>query len=135
MDFGDTARQLPILIGSGTLALIVIDFLSRFQNSAGRFLRAAIGADFSDPEMQHSPRWQAEIIQIACLALFLSGIVIFGFLAAVPSFIFFYMLVLGKQSILRSALVSIGIVVLIATLFEVILDYDLYRGLLFDSNN
>lgn len=135
LDFGDTARRLPILIGSGTLALIVLDFLSRFENATGRFLRAAIGADFSDPEMQHTPRWQAEVTQVAYLALILSGIVIFGFLAAVPSCIFLYMLLQGKQSVLRSALVSIGVLVLIATLFEVILDYDLYRGVLFDSND
>ncbi|NNC77399.1 MAG: hypothetical protein HKN77_05500 [Woeseiaceae bacterium] len=135
LDFGTTARRLPLLIGSATLALIVIDFLSRFENSVGRFLRAAIGADFRDPEMQHTPRWQAEITQVSCLALVLGGIVIFGFLAAIPSFIFFYMLVQGKQSILRSALVSTGIVVLIAMLFEIILDYDLYRGVLFDSND
>lgn len=134
-DFGDTARRLPILIGSGTLALIVLDFLSRFENATGRFLRAAIGADFSDPEMQHAPRWRAEVIQVSYLALILGGIVIFGFLATVPSCIFLYMLLQGKQSVLQSALVAIGVLVLIGTLFEFILDYNLYRGLLFDSND
>ena len=135
LDFGTTARRLPLLIGSVTFALIVIDFLSRFENSVGRFLRTAVGADFRDPEMPHTPRWQAELIQLSYLALVLGGIFIFGFLAAIPSFIFFYTLLQGKQSILRSALVSIGIVVLIAILFKMMLDYDLYRGALFDSND
>ncbi|NNC77322.1 MAG: hypothetical protein HKN77_05115 [Woeseiaceae bacterium] len=135
LDFGETARRLPLLIGSVTLALIVIDFFSRFENRAGRSIRAAIGADFNNPEMQNTPHWRAEVTQIAWLMLFLAGIIVFGYLAAMPVFTFFYLFFQGRLSVLHSALISVGAALLIAAIFEVILDFELYRGLLFDSNS
>jgi len=133
-DYGETARQLPLLICAGLFVLIVLDLLSRLPGKAGALIRLALGAGFQNREMTHSPRWQAEIIQIMWVAGCVISMALIGILPAVPLFIFSYMVIQGKQKIVFSLMIAMLIVCVVGLVFELFLEYDLYRGVLLDPD-
>ena len=132
-DYGETARRLPLVVSTGTLVLIVLDFLSRFRSKVGAMIRIALSAGFQDPEMKHAPQWQSEIMQVIWVAFYVISIVLIGILPTVPIFIFSYMVIQGKQTFVASLVVSILTVLVIGLVFEIFLEYDLYTGMLFNQ--
>lgn len=131
-DYGDTARQLPMLVGAGALLLLLLDVLSRFDTKFSALARLALGAGFEDREMLTVPRWQSEIMQIAWLAACVAGIVLIGILPTIPLFVFLYIVIRGEQGITFSLFISLLVFLLVGLVFEVVLDYELYRGALFN---
>jgi len=132
--YGEAARQLPVLVGTGTLALIFLDILSRLHGRVGIAIRSALGADFQDREMTRDPRWQSEIIQFVWLMACVASVALIGILPTVPIFIFLYMVIQGRLGFVFSVIVSLLALLLVGLLFEVLLDYELYRGMLFDRD-
>jgi cation transporter-like permease len=132
--YGETARQLPLIVGTSTLVLILLDIVSRLPGKAGAIIRSALGAGFQDPELTEEPRWQSEAIQLVWVATCVLGILLIGILPTVPIFIFSYMFVQGGQRLIVSVIVALLVLLLIGLLFEVALDYELYRGMLFDES-
>jgi len=133
-DYSETARRLPILIGCGTLLLVVLDFISRLPGKAGSYIRFALGAGFQEREMDFTPEWKAELRQLAWLTACVSSVVLIGILPTVPVFIFFYMFVQGRQGLLHSLLVALILSLTVWLVFEYLLEYRLYRGMLFDDD-
>jgi hypothetical protein len=133
-NYGETARQLPMLISSVTLFLAVLDIASRVCGPIGRFLQLSFGAGFEDREMDFRPPLSAELMQLTWVAVIVTGIAFVGILVAVPVFTFLYALIHGRWHPLTCAALAILVVALIATVFEGFLDYDLYRGLLFSDD-
>lgn len=131
--YGETARQLPVLVGTGTAILVVLDILSRLHGKVAAVIRSVLGAGFQDRELTLESRWQSEIIQFVWMFSCVVGIVFIGILATVPAFVLMYMFIQGKQSLLFSMTISLVVLVLVGLVFEVLLDYELHRGLLFDQ--
>lgn len=126
--YGETARQLPVLVGTGTLILIVLDIISRLRGKVGVVIRSSLGAGFQDREMDFNPRLQSEIIQLAWIVACVVSILFVGILPTVPMFIFLYLVIQGKRSFIFSVIVSLHVLLLVGLVFEVLLDYELYRG-------
>jgi len=133
-DYGETARRLPLLISTGTLILIVLDLLSRFRGRLGEWIHLALGAGFQDREMQQYPRWQAEIMQFVWVACCVISMALIGILPTIPVFIFLYMVIQGKQKVSFSLMIAALILTVVGLVFEVFLEYDLYRGMLLNRD-
>jgi len=131
--FDQTPRQVPMLVAGAMLVLSIFDFICRFDVPALRPLRDFWGADFRNREMRHNPRWTAELGQvlwmIGCVAAMLS----IGFLPAVPLFVFLYMVINGRRPMIESLATAAIVFGFVYIVFEVLLDYQLYRGALFDA--
>lgn len=132
--YGETARQLPILVSIGTLILIVLDLFSRLHGKLGTLIRSALGAGFQNQEMTSKPRWQSEILQFIWVACCVASIAFIGILPTMPMFIFLYMVIQGRQKIIISVIISILVLLLIGLVFELLLGYELHRGILFDPS-
>lgn len=131
LDFGVTARRLPLVVAGSTVALLILDLMSRVQGNIGALIRSALGAGFDNPEMTHTPTWRSESLQVFWLAACVLSIMLVGFLATIPAFVFLYMMLHGKRKIVPSILISVVIVSVVGFVFEWLLDYDLYRGFVF----
>lgn len=134
-DYSETARRLPLLISTGTLVLIVLDLLSRFHGKVGALIRLALGAGFEDREMKHDPEWRLEILQAIWIASCVTSMALIGILPTIPIFVFLYMLVQGKQKIQFSLMIAALIVLVVGLVFEIFLEYDLYRGMLLNHDS
>jgi formate hydrogenlyase subunit 3/multisubunit Na+/H+ antiporter MnhD subunit len=133
-DYGETARRLPLIIATATLALLILDFLSRPPGKVGRIIRLSLGAGFQDPELKRDPQWRSEIVQVIWVAFCVISILLVGILPTIPIFIFLYMVTNGKQTVVSGLTVSAITLLLVAIVFELLLEYELYRGLLFDRD-
>lgn len=131
--YGATPRLMPTIVGVTTVFLCLLDLLSRFDTGVGRAIRDALGADFRDREMKHDPALRSELAQMAWMVSCILLILLIGILPTVPLFIFAYMMVVGRRPLLPSVASAAGVLAAVYLIFEQVLDYDLYRGALFEA--
>lgn len=131
-EYGDIPSLMPTLTGVATALLALLDLVSRFDTRVGAALRLTLGADFRNREMTHDPPLGREAQMVGWMILCVLLMLFVGILPAVPVFIAGYMLVWGGQSWLRSILSALIVLGFVTAVFEVLLDYRLYRGVLFD---
>ncbi len=131
--YGEVPRFAPTVMGTATALLCLLDLASRFDTRLGRAIRAGLGADFRNLEMSHNPRPRDEAVQVLWMAGCVAAILLIGILPTVPLFIVAYMRLFGRRPWVQ-ALLSGGIVLgFVVVVFEILLDYRLYRGVLFDA--
>lgn len=121
----ETTRVVPLLAGGVTLALLVIDIL-RVMLGHGRDDGAPEGGGVV------AVRPQRELTAILFVAGGVAAIYLAGFLVAIPVYLFASIAFLGKQPIKTAAIVAVIATLIVYLVFEVLLAYDLYSGLLFD---
>lgn len=129
-----TAREVPLLVGYGVLALLAIDLYSRLELPFSRLLRDFWGADFRNREMKHDPRWAAEAILFLWVIGCTAGMVLVGILPSVAVFVLAFMRLHGRRPWRESAICALATFGFVYVVFEVLLDYALYRGALFDAH-
>lgn len=132
--YGATARQLPMLVAGGIVVLATLDLLSRLPGAIGQVLRTALGAGFDEPEIELRAAWQREIAQVGWVVAAVAAVVLVGFLVAIPLFVFLYSRLNGSRSTPASVLAAVLATAAVALVFELLLDYTLYRGILFGAD-
>ncbi len=132
-DYGVTARRLPVLIGTLVFALALLDLVSRLPGPPGHVLRLTLGAGFDEPELDIKARPRAELLQLVWIPAVVLAIAAVGILITIPVFVFFYSRLNGHWPAWLCALTAVAVTVLVGIVFEFLLDYELYRGLLFSG--
>jgi len=125
-------RMLPFLVAVITAVLCVFDFLARGNSTFAQKLGHWLGADFNNREMKHNPAISAEVVMLLWMVLCVGLMMFFGILPSIFVFVLAYMRYQGKQSWRNSLLASIGSLLFVIGVFEILLQYNLYRGALFD---
>ncbi len=130
--YGPVPRLMPTLVGGATAILAVLDLLSRGSGRIAAALQTALGADFRNREMGHDPALGREAAMIGWMLGALAAIFLLGLLPAVPLFIAAYMRFWGRQPWVPAALSGLAVLGFVVLVFEVLLDYALYRGWLWE---
>ena len=128
----EVPRLMPQLVALVTAALCVLDFISRGSNPLSRKVSILLGADFSNREMKHDPALDAEIIMFLWMAGCVGLMMFIGLLPSVFLFVLTYMRYQGRQSWRSAILASAAALLFVTIVFEILLQYNLYRGALFD---
>ena len=131
--YNETARLVPLLVCYALLVLAIFDLICRFDTPVFRPLRDFWGADFQNREMKHDPQPSAEVVQVVWVIGCVAGMMLIGILPTLPLFIFLYMAVNGRRPWLESVVVTAIVFVFVYVVFEILLAYPLYRGVLFDE--
>jgi hypothetical protein len=131
--YNETARLVPLLVSYTLLILALFDLLCRFGSPVIRPLRDFWGADFQNREMKHDPNPAAEISQVLWIAGCVAGMMLIGILPTIPIFILFYIVINGRRPWLESLIVTAIVFAFVYVVFEMLLDYRLYRGVIFDE--
>lgn len=131
--YSPTSRMVPLVVGYATLALLVLDLLSRLENRVGAIVRIAAGADFSNLEMPSTPRPSAELVAALWMAAAVLGVLLLGLLPAVPLFVLLWMRLNGSRSWREAAIAATASGLFIYVVFELLLSYELYRGVFLDK--
>ena len=122
-------RTFPLLVGWAGVVLSVLDIVSVTETRLGHGINVLFGsAAPAAPSKGLSVRRE-----IACFVAMGAGVVLIylvGFLIASPVFVFLWMWLWGRKPILRSLYGGIFTFAFIWLLFEVALEYELYRGVL-----
>ena len=120
-------RAFPLIVGYAGVVLSVLDIASVTDTAIGRFVTRFFGA-MLDPDEIKERRVGRELVIFAVMGIGVLGIWLFGFLIAAPIFVFLWMLVGGGKSLKLCLYVGFATLVFIYGLFELILKYELFRG-------
>lgn len=119
LTLNETTGFVPLVTGSVTLLLLVVDMLRT------AFARGVVAGTTSAPPGR-------ELKIIGYVAAVVAGIYLFGFLLAIPVYLFTSIAYLGKQPLRIALTVALLASLVIYLLFEVLLAYKLYPGMLFE---
>ncbi len=127
LSLDDTTRRVPLLAGVVTLVLAVIDIarvIVRGGAQSGSWV--VEGGGVQVPESRGR-----ELAAISLVAAGVAAIYLLGFLIAIPLYLFASIAFLGQQSSRAAVAVALLTSLVIYVVFEVVLDYPLFPGLLF----
>jgi hypothetical protein len=124
---------VPLIVGYATFILCLLDLASRFGGRFAGYLRVFLGADFRQLEMQHSPRLSRELTQAGWMVLCAAGMLFVGILPTVPLYVLLSMRFNGGRPWRAAVTAALAAGSFTYIVFEVLLSYRLYRGVLFDE--
>ncbi len=127
LSLDDTTRRVPLLAGVVTLVLVIIDIarvIIRGGAQSGSWV--VEGGGVQVPESRGR-----ELAAISLVAAGVAAIYLLGFLIAIPLYLFASIAFLGQQSSRAAVAVALLTSLVIYVVFEVVLDYPLFPGLLF----
>jgi hypothetical protein len=126
-------RQVPVLIGWILVALCLLDVVAASGTRAGKAVRAfftgTIVGERND-ELWDYPVGRV-LVAMAWPTAFLVVVVLIGLVAAIPVFVFLFVLIQGRSNVRRALLASAVTTGCIYALFEQVLNYKMYQGVLF----
>ena len=135
LSFDAKTKLVPFLIGAGSLllglAVLMGERFPRFQKLFEVDLFRTKGA-FETREFQ--AKWTERkgfLIIILWLVLFASLIFFLGFLIAVPTCVLLFIKLCGNQSWSKSLIVTAAVWIFVYGLFEVLMGFELFEGVIF----
>ena len=126
-------REFPALVSMAAIVLCLIDLIAHTDTAIGRRL-AAVMTGKVDPSagiLAHGA-WR-EAVAILWLAGATLLIVVAGFLAGIPVYVFCYMVLHAGRPLRQGAIAALVTTGAIWLAFELLLGYQLYQGLLFEG--
>lgn len=124
-------RTFPLLIGFMGIVFSVLDVLSLTRGGAGVFVTRMFGQAFDAKNLEGRSA-RREVIVIVSMCLIVAAIYILGFLAACLLVVIAWMRIAGGKSWQATIWTALGSLVFVYGLFEVVLQYELYRGVIFE---
>ncbi|MBX2838349.1 MAG: tripartite tricarboxylate transporter TctB family protein [Gammaproteobacteria bacterium] len=132
--YSEESKRFPTVVSGCLVVLALIDFWSRSGLPGQKAVSTFWGAGFTRREMSHNPSLSDEGQMFKWILICVCSIAAFGILVAVPIFCSLYTWLRARRSIVTAVLVGTGVFLFEFGIFEMLLDYELYRGLLFTED-
>lgn len=126
-------REFPALVSMAAIVLCLIDLVAHTDTAVGRRLAAVLTGEINPSAgiLTHGT-WR-EAVAILWLAGATLLIVVAGFLAGIPVYVLCYMVLHAGRPLRQGAIAALVTTGAIWLAFELLLGYQLYRGLLFEG--
>lgn len=132
--YSDIAKRFPSIVAGTLFVMAAIDLYSRTNLPGCAFINAFWGSGFERREMTHNPRARTELALIGWLALAFAGMAVFGILVAMPLYTFLFVWLRSKHPVKQAVIVALAVFAFEYIVFEWLLNYELYRGLIFTGD-
>lgn len=127
-------RMVPLLVGWIAIVLCALDIVAHTDTAFGRWIaRVLSGTAHRVSEERRGPGVPAELAAFFWVVFACAGVIVFGFLWAVPVYVFAYMLFYGRKGAVQSGLTALCATLFLWVVFELLLEYEIYRGILFSD--
>jgi Tripartite tricarboxylate transporter TctB family len=113
-DYAIGSRRLPWIAGVMAIVFVLLDLVAKRE-------RAPTAA-------AHAP-WQ-EAVMFAWIGGFLPLVVVLGFYAAIPLYVFCYLRLYAGKAAVTSAATAFGVAGFLYVVFEVLMGYEIFGGLI-----
>ena len=131
--YAPEGRQFPRIVAAILVVLGAIDLWSRLDLPGRRVVADVWGASFRRREMPQVPPLRAELgLGLWVLGAF-AGVALIGILPALPLFCLAFIRLRARRGLTEALVIAAGLFVFEIAVFEWLLDYELYRGLLFSK--
>lgn len=131
--YSETSRRFPTMVAIALIVLGAIDLYSRFGIVGSRFLNDFWGSGFDAREMTHNPRFRDELALLGWVGLVFLGMAVMGILVATPLFTFLFVWRRSGRGLMHAVLAGLIVLAFEFVVFEWVLNYELYRGLIFNQ--
>ncbi len=128
------AHIVPMLIGWTAVALTVLDIFAQTNTRTGKAVRSLVsGQPLDAPVSEDAPAGRGSVRMAACLwpVVFVGLAAVLGFIAAIPVYTVAFMRLQGKFSWRRAIGAALIITAVTWIVFEQLLSYRVFEGLLF----
>ena len=125
-------RLFPLMVGYTGLILCTLDLISLTGTGFGRIIDTVFSGKAvkeTGKAPKFAPKLSRQLIAMAWMVGLTIGIYIVGFMVMVPVYVFSSMLFQGKKSVKKCAYGAVGTTVFVWVMFELLLKYELYRGI------
>lgn len=126
-------RVMPQIVGVIGLVLCVLDVIAHTDTDLGRRVAMVLSGSTHLPTEEAQPRATTEFVAFAWIIGATAAIVVFGFLLATPAYVLSYMVIQGRKSVVQSVIAAVVTTLFIWVVFEILMEYEVYRGLLFSD--
>jgi hypothetical protein len=133
--YSPDARAVPAGVAWVALVLAVLDIVSRTRTKLGLALMHWLnpaGDPGKDEARPHYPALK-QLSAVLWMALFVVLMVLLGILYSVPLYVFGSLWLRGRRALWLSAGVAAGATLMIWVLFDLVLQLELYPGVLFSD--
>jgi hypothetical protein len=130
------ARAVPAGVAWVMLVLVILDLVSRTRTIVGATLMHWLNSAGDADKMADHKRYPAlkQIGAVLWIAGFAAAMVLIGILYAVPAFVFSSLLLRGRRPLWVCVLTAAGAALMIWALFVLVLQLELYPGILFAAS-
>lgn len=121
-------REFPILVSGAAVVLCLLDVLAHTDTGIGRSIALILSGEAHRSASDSVHGMHSEAIAIAWIAGGTALTVLAGFLAAIPVYVFGYMVLYARRTVRDGAIAALATTICIWGGFELLLNYDLYPG-------
>lgn len=130
-NYSPTSARFPSIVSLILIVLALLDIWSRTTLPGQSIVAAFGGTGFGRREMDYDPALRAQFAIIAWVLACFIAMAVVGIMASTPVFCAAFVRWRGGRSIRDALIVGAIVLVFQYSVFEWLLDYELYRGLLF----
>ncbi len=136
--YSPSARAMPLGVATLALVLVLVDLISLGEGRISRIIRRIFqgsGAPAPVPGLdgQAGQRFPParELAAFGWIIAFLLLAIALGFYIAIPIYVTAYLRFYGGKSVLVAAATGLGLVAALYGMFELLLGYEVFEGLVF----
>lgn len=136
-DYDQQSRAMPLGVAMFAIGLVLLDVLSRGEGRLARLLRRIFrgkGGEAPVPglEGQAGQRhaFRRELGAFAWIVAFLGLVLIAGFYIAIPIYVVVYLHFYAGKTLPRAGAAALALTALLFVMFELLLGYEVFGGLI-----
>jgi hypothetical protein len=125
------SREFPLLVSGAGIVLAVLDVIAQTETGIGRRIGLVLSGSAHMTDDGLIVGIKREFIVMLWIVVATTLMVLFGFVVGIPAFVFGYSILHARRTVRQGAIAAIVTVFAIWIGFELLLNYELYPGLLF----
>jgi hypothetical protein len=129
------ARALPVLVAWTTIILLLLELMVQARTSLGARIQNLLQVRGDDPEPKRVPISRALTYAVVWPGFLVILAAVIGILPAVLLYIFLSLRIVAGKAAQRALVVALAVTTLSWLLFEWVMSYQLYRGMLINGLN
>lgn len=137
LDYRYSDRAMPFGIASVAILLLLLDLLSKGEGRVAITLRRVLQGRAQakvvpglDGQAGMRVELRRELAAFGWIFGFLLIVVFVGFYTAIPIYVFAFLWLHGRKSVLRAGLTALGLTTALYVMFELLLGYNVFGGLI-----
>lgn len=132
--YRETSRELPLLVAWTTLLLLTVEFITQGGSRLGSIFRMyLVGKASNLPGFDKRPTASVsqELGAFAWVFAVLAAVTLFGFYITIPLYVASFLRIRAQTSFKTAIVCAVVLTGIIYLLFEVLMEYRLFHGLVF----
>ena len=131
--YSPATREVPVAVAGVTMILLIVDMLSQGPGRVSKILRRAFGGGAArrPGDGGESAPVRQGVLALAWIVGFTALAVALGFYLAIPIYVFCYLHLYARKRLTASATIAIALTGILYVVFQLLLGYEIFRGLIF----